>query len=66
MKDLKLFVNKDMYDKLEVLRNAGVDIDIFIQESIDGVLKEFKENPESFVKKFAEIENDYQTKYNIN
>jgi len=66
MKDLKLYVNGDMFDKLEILRKAGVDIDIFIQESIDTMLKEFKENPESFIKKFAEIENDYQTKYNIN
>lgn len=66
MKDVKLYVNRGMFDKLEILRKSGVDIDIFIQESIDNMLKEFKENPEAFIKKFAEIENDYQTKYNIN
>lgn len=66
MKDLKLYVTGKMHDQLKEIEKQGIDIDLFIEDSVKKMLKEFKENPDEILEKFKQIENDYQTEYNIN
>lgn len=66
MKDIKLYVTGKMHDQLKEIEKQGIDIDLFIEDSVIKMLKEFKENPDDMLKKFKQIENDYQAEYKIN
>ncbi len=66
MKKVKLYVPEKMKQEIDFLKEQGIDIDEIMQESVENMITDFKENPEEFLKTFKDIENRFQAEYKIN
>lgn len=66
MKEVSINVSEEMYNEIEQLKLSGFNFDDLVQESCEKMIKEFKDNPDEFIKKVNEFENKFQAENGIN